>query len=45
MKYGVKLEKELMTELRKTGDPRLIEDGKFYETSPMTDPAPPRKKK
>lgn len=39
------LEKELMTELRETGDPRLIDGGSFYETSPMTDPAPSRKKK
>ena len=38
------LEKELMTELRETGDPRLIDDGKFYETSPMTDPAPSRRR-
>lgn len=38
-----RLEAELMAELEKTGDPRLIDDGKFYETSPMSDPAPSRK--
>ncbi|MCB1205155.1 MAG: sulfatase [Verrucomicrobiae bacterium] len=32
------LEKELMDELSRTGDPRLIEDGKFYETPPMAGP-------
>ena len=37
---GVKadLEKELMAELTRTGDPRLIEDGKFFETPPMAGP-------
>lgn len=39
------LEKELMTELSETGDPRLIENGKFYESSPMNDPAPSRRPK
>ena len=32
------LEKELMDELAKTGDPRLIEDGRFFETPPMAGP-------
>lgn len=32
------LEKELMDELSRTGDPRLIEDGKFFETPPMAGP-------
>ena len=32
------LEKELMDELRRTGDPRLIEDGGFFETPPMAGP-------
>lgn len=32
------LEKELMEELTSTGDPRLIEDGKFFETPPMAGP-------
>lgn len=37
---GVKasLMKELMDELGKTGDPRLIDDGRFYETPPMAGP-------
>ena len=30
-----KLRKRLMNYLRKTNDPRLIEDGKFFETPPM----------
>ena len=38
-----KLEDELMAELKATGDPRLIENAKFYETSPMSDPAQARK--
>jgi arylsulfatase A-like enzyme len=29
------LEKRLMDELRRTGDPRLIDDGRFFETPPM----------
>ncbi len=32
------LEKQLMAELTRTGDPRLIDDGKFYETPPMAGP-------
>lgn len=32
------LEKRLMAELTRTGDPRLIEDGKFFETPPMAGP-------
>ncbi|MCM8534611.1 MAG: sulfatase [Lentisphaeraceae bacterium] len=32
-----KLKKQLMDELESTGDPRLVENGKFFETSPMTD--------
>ena len=45
-KRRVALEKRLLAELRRTGDPRLIDDGRFYETPPMagpTDDAPPRK--
>lgn len=30
------LEERLLGELVKTGDPRMIEDGKFYETPPMS---------
>ena len=32
-----KLKKQLLDELKSTGDPRLDDDGKFFETSPMTD--------
>lgn len=34
------LDKRLMTELARTGDPRLIEEGVFYETPPMAGPLP-----
>lgn len=37
------MEAELMAELKVTGDPRLVNDGEFYETSPMSDPAPNRR--
>jgi len=40
-----RLEAELMAELESTGDPRLVDDGEFYETSPMSDPASNRKRK
>lgn len=43
------LERRLMDELRRTGDPRLVDDGKFFETPPMAGPvreeAPAKKKK
>jgi hypothetical protein len=32
------LEDRLMKELTSTGDPRVQENGKFYETPPMTGP-------
>jgi len=32
------LENELMDELTRTGDPRLVDDGKFFETPPMAGP-------
>ena len=32
------LEKRLMSELSRTGDPRLVDDGKFFETPPMSGP-------
>ena len=32
------LEKRLTEELRRTGDPRLVDDGKFFETPPMAGP-------
>ena len=34
----VALEKRLLDELNATGDPRLIDDGKFFETPPMAGP-------
>jgi hypothetical protein len=34
------LEGRLMAELKRTGDPRLIDDGKFFETPPMAGPVP-----
>ena len=34
------LEKQLMDELSRTGDPRLIDNGKFFETPPMSGPLP-----
>jgi N-sulfoglucosamine sulfohydrolase len=38
------LEKRLLGELERTGDPRLVDDGRFFETPPMagpTDDIPP----
>jgi N-sulfoglucosamine sulfohydrolase len=32
------LEKQLLAELEKTGDPRLVDDGRFFETPPMSGP-------
>jgi hypothetical protein len=32
------LETRLLEELRRTGDPRLLDDGKFFETPPMAGP-------
>ncbi len=34
------LEKTLLTELQQSGDPRLIDDGRFFETPPMAGPVP-----
>lgn len=34
------LEKRLMDELARSGDPRLINDGEFYETPPLAGPLP-----
>ena len=33
-----KLTSRLLSELSETGDPRLINDGEFYETPPMAGP-------
>ena len=32
------LTKSLLYEMRRTGDPRLIREGAFYETPPMAGP-------
>ena len=32
------LERRLLNELTKTGDPRMIDDGRFFETPPMSGP-------
>lgn len=34
----VELERRLLDELQRTGDPRLIDDGKFFETPPLAGP-------
>ena len=34
----VQLERRLMEELQRTDDPRLVEDGRFFETPPMAGP-------
>jgi arylsulfatase A-like enzyme len=34
------LERRLMEELKRTGDPRVVDDGKFFETPPMAGPLP-----
>jgi len=35
-----KLRTHLMNYLRETNDPRLVDDGKFFETPPMAGPVP-----
>jgi hypothetical protein len=37
-KVRADLEQRLMDELRRTGDPRVIDNGKFFETPPMAGP-------
>jgi len=34
------LENRLLAELKRTGDPRLVADGRFFETPPMAGPVP-----
>ncbi len=34
------LKQRLLVELKRTGDPRVIDDGKFFETPPMAGPIP-----
>lgn len=43
----VQLEQRLLGELKRTGDPRLVDDGRFFETPPMSGPVdeqPPARK-
>lgn len=45
-KVREQLEQQLFAELNRTGDPRLIDDGRFFETPPMAGPVwgePPRR--
>ncbi|MEX2185779.1 MAG: sulfatase-like hydrolase/transferase, partial [Pirellulales bacterium] len=39
-KVAAGLRQRLMAELSRTGDPRLVDDGKFFETPPMAGPLP-----
>lgn len=34
------LREQLLVELKRSGDPRLVDDGKFFETPPMAGPLP-----
>ena len=34
------LERRLMDELQRTGDPRLVDDGRYFETPPLAGPLP-----
>ena len=40
-----KLRNRLLAYLKKTNDPRLVDDGKFFETPPMAGSTPPKKRK
>src|SRR6185369_1359858 len=33
------LERRLLAELSRTGDPRVVDDGKYFETPPLSGPA------
>ncbi len=44
-KVADRLRKKLMHELRTTGDPRVVDNGKYFETPPLAGPLPPRPKK
>jgi N-sulfoglucosamine sulfohydrolase len=39
-KVAEQLEQRLLTELKETGDPRLVDNGKFFEEAPMSGPIP-----
>ena len=34
------LRQRLLAELKRTGDPRLVDDGKYFETSPLAGSIP-----
>lgn len=36
------LERRLLAELKRTGDPRLVDDGRYFETPPLAGPASPQ---
>ena len=46
-KVRAEMEQRLLAELKRTADPRLVDDGRFFETPPLAGPppnrAPPRK--
>ncbi len=37
-KQRMELEQKLLAELQRTGDPRLVDDGRFFETPPLSGP-------
>jgi arylsulfatase A-like enzyme len=39
---AARLRKQLLDELKRTGDPRLVDNGKFFETPPMAGPVQDR---
>ena len=41
-KVRAEMERRLFDELKRTGDPRLVDDGKFFETPPLAGPPPSR---
>ena len=40
--HRAEMERRLMAELRRTADPRLVDDGVFFETPPMSGPVNPK---
>jgi arylsulfatase A-like enzyme len=44
-KVVTKLRKQLMAELKRTGDPRLIDNGKYFENPPLAGPVGPNPKR
>lgn len=39
-KVRAELEQRLLAELKRTGDPRLVDDGRYFETPPLAGPEP-----